>query len=102
MDMVAMIILDSTMVSVCREMGITLMKTSYSTIFNEALDFTCAIAAPNGDMLAVAEFCPAQIGGMPLSQTAFLNPGSTQRANLQRNFHAPSDWYRIQLMAKLI
>jgi len=66
MDMVAMNILDSTMVSVCREMGITLMKTSYSTIFNEALDFTCAIAAPNGDMLAVAEFCPAQIGGMPL------------------------------------
>ncbi|MDP7341786.1 MAG: hydantoinase B/oxoprolinase family protein [Alphaproteobacteria bacterium] len=66
MDMVAMSILDSTMVSVCREMGITLMKTSYSTIFNEALDFTCAIAAPNGDMYAVAEFCPAQIGGMPL------------------------------------
>ena len=66
MDMVAMRILDSTMVSVCREMGITLMKTSYSTIFNEALDFTCAIAAPNGDMYAVAEFCPAQIGGMPL------------------------------------
>ncbi|SVE29135.1 uncharacterized protein METZ01_LOCUS481989, partial [marine metagenome] len=29
MDMVAMSILDSTMVSVCREMGITLMKTSY-------------------------------------------------------------------------
>ena len=51
-DMVAMSILDSTMVSVCREMGITLMKTSYSTIFNEALDFTCAIAAPNGDMYA--------------------------------------------------
>ena len=65
-DMVAMSILDSTMISVCREMGITLMKTSYSTIFNEALDFTCAIAAPNGDMYAVAEFCPAQIGGMPL------------------------------------
>jgi N-methylhydantoinase B/oxoprolinase/acetone carboxylase alpha subunit len=47
-------------------MGITLMKTSYSTIFNEALDFTCAIADVQGDMIAVAEFCPAQIGGMPL------------------------------------
>ncbi len=66
MDMVTMSILDSTMVSVCREMGIVLMKTSYSTIFNEALDFTCAIASPEGEMYAVAEFCPAQIGGMPL------------------------------------
>ncbi len=66
MDMVTMNILDSTMVSICREMGISLMKTSYSTIFNEGLDFTCAMADTNGDMIAVAEFCPAQIGGMPL------------------------------------
>jgi len=66
MDMVTMNIIDSTMVSICREMGITLMKTSYSTIFNEGLDFTCAIASVEGDMVSVAEFCPAQIGGMPL------------------------------------
>ena len=66
MDMVTMNILESTMVSICREMGITLMKTSYSTIFNEALDFTCGLADRNGDMIAVADYCPAQIGGMPL------------------------------------
>jgi N-methylhydantoinase B len=65
-DLVTMNIIENTMVSICREMGITLMKTSYSTIFNEALDFTCGIASPRGEMLAVAEFCPAQIGGMPL------------------------------------
>jgi len=65
-DMVTMNILESTMISICREMGITLMKTSYSTIFNEALDFTCAISDVQGEMIAVAEFCPAQIGGMPL------------------------------------
>ncbi len=44
MDMVTMDIIDSSMVPACREMGITPMKTSYSTIFNEALDFTCALA----------------------------------------------------------
>lgn len=66
MDLITMNILDSTMVSICREMGITLMKTSYSTIFNEALDFTCGLADTNGDMIAVADYCPAQIGGMPL------------------------------------
>ena len=65
-DLVTMNIIENTMVSICREMGITLMKTSYSTIFNEALDFTCGIASSRGEMLAVAEFCPAQIGGMPL------------------------------------
>ena len=66
MDMVTMNVIDSTMVSICREMGITLMKTSYSTVFNEGLDFTCGLADDKGDMIAVAEFCPAQIGGMPL------------------------------------
>ena len=65
-DMVMMKILDSTMVSMCREMGIILMKTSYSTIFNEGLDFTCALADAKGDMIACAEFCPTMIGGMPL------------------------------------
>ena len=65
-DMVLMKILDSTMVSICREMGILLMKTSYSTIFNEGLDFTCALADDKGDMIACAEFCPTMIGGMPL------------------------------------
>ena len=65
-DMVLMKILDSTMVSICREMGILLMKTSYSTIFNEGLDFTCALADTKGDMIACAEFCPTMIGGMPI------------------------------------
>jgi N-methylhydantoinase B len=65
-DPVMMNILDSTMVSICREMGILLMKTSYSTIFNEGLDFTCALADAKGDMIACAEFCPTMIGGMPI------------------------------------
>ena len=66
MDMVTMTILESTMVAICREMGITLMKTSYSTIFNEGLDFSCGFANARGDLIAVADFCPAHIGGMPL------------------------------------
>ena len=66
MDVVTMNIVESTMLSICREMGITMMKTSYSTIFNESLDFSCAVADENGDMIAVAEYCPAQIGGMTL------------------------------------
>jgi N-methylhydantoinase B/oxoprolinase/acetone carboxylase alpha subunit len=78
MDMVTMSIIDSTMVSICREMGINLMKTSYSTIFNEGLDFTCALADAEGQMIAVAEFCPAQIGGMPLVVQSSVRELSTE------------------------
>ena len=48
-DVVAMNVVNATMVAICREMGITLMRTAYSTIFNEGLDFTCAIASADGD-----------------------------------------------------
>lgn len=65
-DVVAMNVINSAMVSVCREMGILMMKTSYSTIFNEGLDFTCALADRDGNLLAVGDFCPSMIGGMPL------------------------------------
>lgn len=65
MNVVSMNIVNSAMISICREMGITLMKTSYSTIFNEALDFTCGLANTKGELIAVADYCPAQIGGMP-------------------------------------
>ena len=41
--MVTMNIIDSTLVSICREMGLTMMKTAYSTIFNEGMDFTCGL-----------------------------------------------------------
>jgi N-methylhydantoinase B len=76
--MVTLTIMESTMVAICREMGIVLMKTSYSTIFNEGLDFTCAIAGPDGQMLAVADYCPAQIGGMPLLIESCVNELSNE------------------------
>src|ERR1700733_6076646 len=65
MDPIAVNIMDSTMVSICREMGIVLMKTAYSTIFSEALDFTCGLDNMDGDLMAVADYCPSQIGGLP-------------------------------------
>ncbi|WP_244619193.1 hydantoinase B/oxoprolinase family protein [Rhizobium sp. 18055] len=71
-DFVMMNILDSMMVSICREMGILLMKTSYSTIFNEGLDFACAVANEKGEMIACAEFCPTMIGGVQLLMQSCL------------------------------
>ena len=53
---------DNYLTSCCRDMGVTMMTTAYSPIFNESLDFSCVIFDPTGNMLAQAEFCPSQIG----------------------------------------
>src|SRR5579863_7973465 len=73
MDMVSLNIVGGILASICRDMGVTLMRTSYSTIFSESLDFTCALALPNGEMIATGDFCPAMIGGMPLLIRSCVN-----------------------------
>ena len=65
-EMVQMSIMDSRLVQIAREMGITLMMTSYSTIFNEGLDFTCGLADTEGNLIATGDFQPSMIGGLPL------------------------------------
>ena len=61
-DPVALTVVDNYLTSCCRDMGVTMMTTAYSPIFNESLDFSCVIFDPSGNMLAQAEFCPSQIG----------------------------------------
>ena len=65
-DPVDITVLDGILTSICREMGINLMRTSYSSLFNESEDFSCALATPDGEMIANGDFCPSQIGGIPL------------------------------------
>jgi N-methylhydantoinase B len=66
LDMVTLNIVSGILVSICRDMGVTLMRTSYSTIFSESLDFTCGLALPTGELIATGDFCPSMIGGLPL------------------------------------
>ncbi len=61
-DQVALTVVDNYLTSCCRDMGVTMMTTAYSPIFNESLDFSCVIFDPAGNLLAQAEFCPSQIG----------------------------------------
>ena len=65
-DMVTLKIVEGNLASICRDMGITVMRTAYSPIFSESLDFTCGLFDTTGDMIAVGDFCPSMIGGMPL------------------------------------
>ncbi len=63
-DSVTLTIINNYLVNTCCEMGLALMKTSYSSIFNEGLDFSCVTFDRDGEMVAYAEFCPAQIGAI--------------------------------------
>jgi N-methylhydantoinase B len=63
-DPVRMTIIGNYLRNACQEMGIAMMKTSYSSIFNEGLDFSCVLFDRDGEALATGEFCPAQIGAI--------------------------------------
>lgn len=73
LDPVTLTVIDNYLTSTCRDMGVTMMKTSYSPIFNESLDFSCVIFDPQGQMLAQAEFCPSQIGTIKFTVTWTLD-----------------------------
>jgi N-methylhydantoinase B/oxoprolinase/acetone carboxylase alpha subunit len=61
-DPVTLTVIENYLASTCRDMGVTMMTTAYSPIFNESLDFSCVMFNTDGEMLAQAEFCPSQIG----------------------------------------
>ena len=63
-DPVLLSIIDNHLVNICREMGIAMIRTSYSTIFNEGQDFSCVVFDRDGEMMAQAEFCPAMLGAI--------------------------------------
>ena len=61
-DQVTLTVIDNHLATTCREMGVAMMRTAYSPMFNEALDFSCVLFDASGRMIAQAEFCPSQIG----------------------------------------
>ncbi|MCL5962306.1 MAG: hydantoinase B/oxoprolinase family protein [Chloroflexi bacterium] len=65
-DPILLEVMRNYLITTCREMGIAMMRTSYSPMFNEALDFCypCVVFDGKGEMIAQAEFCPAHIGAI--------------------------------------
>jgi N-methylhydantoinase B len=43
-------------------MGVTMMTSAYSPVFNEGFDFVCALFDPHGRMIAQAEYNPSMLG----------------------------------------
>ena len=61
-DTVTLSVINNALINICREMGTAMMRTSYSPIFNEGLDFSCVIFNRRGEMIGQAEFCPTMLG----------------------------------------
>ena len=55
-------LLHNRLTSICREMGMAMMKTAYSPVFNEGFDFVCALFDRQGRMIAQAEYNPSMLG----------------------------------------
>jgi N-methylhydantoinase B len=66
LDPVTFELLHATLVSAAREMGQVLKHSSRSPIIREMDDFSCAVFRANGDLVAQADFIPAQLGAMSL------------------------------------
>ncbi len=61
-DQVWLKILHSQFVNVCEEMAHAMIRTSYSPIFSEGLDFSTMVLDVNGDLVAMANMNPAMLG----------------------------------------
>jgi N-methylhydantoinase B len=66
-DPVTMTVTANFLATVSREMGEAMKNTAYSPIFNEALDFSCAVFDDEGEMIGQGEFCPAQLGATTMA-----------------------------------
>ena len=66
-DSVELTLLHNRLRSICREMGVAMMKTAYSPVFNEGFDFVCALFDRSGRMIAQAEYNPSMLGAANFS-----------------------------------
>lgn len=63
-DPITLGVIRSGLVSVSREMGVTLRQTAYSTIFNEGTDFSCGVFDAKARLVAQGEFLPVHLGAL--------------------------------------
>ena len=63
-DAITIRVIRSHLVSVAREMGVTLRQTAYSKIFNEGSDSSCGVFDHTGRLWAQGEFLPIHLGAL--------------------------------------
>ena len=64
-DSVTLNIIHNALTNIAAEMALVMLKTSYSTIFNEGLDFTTVLLDREGDLIAEKNYTPSMMGAIP-------------------------------------
>ena len=79
-DTVSYEVLASALTSIAEEMGSVIKRSSYSPIIRDMEDFSCAVFTASGDLVAQADYIPAQLGAMSLVVKSVLErwPGQVQ------------------------
>lgn len=72
LDPITFELVHAGLVSTAEEMGVVLKRSSYSPIIRDMDDFSCAVFAADGTLVAQADFIPAQLGAMSLVVGATL------------------------------
>ena len=63
-DPVMLEVFNNLFMSIAEQMGVILKNTSYSVNIKERLDFSCAVFAPDGSLVANAPHIPVHLGSM--------------------------------------
>ncbi len=90
-DKVTVEVIRNAAIYASEEMGVVLRNTAYSPNIKDRLDHSCAILAPDGDLVAQAEHIPVHLGSMSVgvkNTVSFLegvgeelNPGDVVLVN---------------------
>ena len=77
-DPVMLEVFNNLFMSIAEQMGLTLQNTAYSVNIKERLDFSCAVFASDGSLVANAPHMPVHLGSMDRSVESIIaqNQGS--------------------------
>ena len=59
--------------SIAEEMGAALRRTAFSPNIKERRDYSCAVFAGSGEVIAMGDHMPVHLGSMPMSVQAAIN-----------------------------
>lgn len=72
-DRVGLTLLNQRLVNICDEMAVSMMRTAYSPIFSEGLDFTTLLLDKDGNLAATTGINPAMLGASLYAATWMIN-----------------------------
>jgi N-methylhydantoinase B len=75
MDAAELEVMRQALTAIPEEMGVVLIRSSYSPNIKERRDASCALFDPSGRMVAQAEHIPVHLGSMPMAVERLLETG---------------------------